>query len=91
MSVEVKIPTVLKKYTGGKRIIKTDTGSIISIVNDIISAYPGLKVKLLNDEGNIRKHINICLNEEKISIPDDLDRVVEDKDRILIILAITGG
>ena len=91
MPVEVKLPTTFRKFTGGKKKLEMEPGNIDSMIKGIISQYPGLEKKLLDEEGKINKFINIFLNEEKLDFPGGLDTEVKDKDKVLILLAISGG
>ena len=91
MSVQVKLPSTFRKYTDGNRIVEVDPGTVKVIIDKILSIYPALKEKLIEREDKVKDSINIFLNEEKLDIPDDLEKKVKDMDRILILLAISGG
>ena len=91
MAVEVKIPVVYKKLVGGKKILETNPGTIRSILDEILTEYPKLKEKFLDEKGEFKSHLSIFLNNKTISVPEGLDMFADDNDKLIILLAISGG
>ncbi len=91
MSVEVKIPSPLKSLTGGKDVIQSKGSTVGEVIQDVISAYPQLRERLCDEKGDVRRFINIFLNDEDIRFMKNLDTPVNDGDSLSIIPAIAGG
>jgi len=90
VAVKVKIPTPLQRLTGGKDEVECRAGSIIDIVNDLESKYPGIGERL-SEGGKIRRFINIYVNEEDIRFLKAEQTEVKDGDEVSIVPAIAGG
>ena len=91
MSVKIKIPVVLRKYTGGEKVLDVMPGSISSILDEVIERYPKIKNAVLDEDQKIKEYINIFLNEKMINIPEGLSTMVSCNDRLMILMAISGG
>jgi molybdopterin synthase sulfur carrier subunit len=91
MSVEVRIPSPLKSLTGGKDVIQSKGNTVGKVIQEVISAYPQLKERLCDEKGDVRRFINIFLNDEDIRFMKNLETPVNDGDSLSIIPAIAGG
>ena len=91
MGVTVRIPTPLRKFTGGKEQVEVNGSTISEVVDDLEQNFPGMKEKLYDDKGSIRKFLNIYLNDEDIRFMESLDTLVKDGDSVSLIPAIAGG
>jgi len=91
MGVSVRIPTPLRKLTEGKNEVEANGVSVAEIIDDLESSYPGLKEKLCEENGSVRKFLNIYLNDEDIRFMDSLATEVRDGDTLALIPAIAGG
>jgi molybdopterin/thiamine biosynthesis adenylyltransferase/molybdopterin converting factor small subunit len=91
MSVEVRIPSPLKSLTGGKDVILSKGGTVGEVIQEVISAYPQLRERLCDENGDVRRFINIFLNDEDIRFMKNFETPVNDGDRLSIIPAIAGG
>jgi adenylyltransferase/sulfurtransferase len=91
MSVEVRIPSPLKSLTGGKDVIQSKGSTVGEVIQEVISAYPQLRERLCDEKGDVRRFINIFLNNEDIRFKENLDTPVNDGDGLSIIPAIAGG
>lgn len=91
MPVTVRIPTPLRKLTNNQAEVQVNGDTIESILADMESNYPGIKERICDESGNIRRFINIYVNEEDIRFQDGTGTPVKDGDRISIIPAIAGG
>jgi molybdopterin converting factor small subunit len=90
MPVEVRVPTILRTYTGGERIVSADGGSLEAVVLDLDSRYPGIAGRLV-DESGLRRFVNVYLNDEDVRVLDGLDTAVAGSDAIVILPAMAGG
>ena len=91
MAVTVLIPTPLRKLTGEQETVLTVPGTIDSIVKDLERQFPGFASRLTDDTGNLRKFVNVYLNEEDIRFLNGRETEVKDGDSISIVPAIAGG
>lgn len=91
MAVNVRIPTPLRKLTADKETVQTSGTTIQAIVDDLEKQYPGLKERLCDERGELRRFVNIYLNDEDIRFAQGKATVVKDGDEISIIPAIAGG
>ena len=91
MEVHVRIPTPLKKLTGEQDTIKAKGRTVGEVIQWLTEAYPGLTERLRDEQGELRRFINIYLNDEDIRFIQNLETPVNEGDRISIIPAIAGG
>jgi adenylyltransferase/sulfurtransferase len=91
MSVEVRIPSPLKSLTDGKDVIQSEGSTVGEVIQEVISAYPQLRERLCDEKGDVRRFINIFLNDEDIRFMKNLETPVNDGDSLSIIPAIAGG
>jgi molybdopterin converting factor small subunit len=90
MSVEVRIPTILRTYTGGEKIVTAQGASLQELVANLDSSYPGIADRLV-DEAGLRRFVNVYLNDEDVRFLDGLGTEVTDGDSITILPAVAGG
>jgi molybdopterin converting factor small subunit len=90
MSVEVRIPTILRTYTGGEKIVSAEGASLQELVANLDSNYPGIADRLV-DEAGLRRFVNVYLNDEDVRFLDGLGTEVADGDSITILPAVAGG
>jgi molybdopterin synthase sulfur carrier subunit len=91
MSVQVRVPTPLRRFTGGAEQVNADGASIAAVVNDIEHNHPGIKERICDDQGNIRRFVNIFVNGDDIRFLDNLETALKDGDEVSIVPAIAGG
>ena len=91
MSVQVKIPTPLRKLTGGADIVEVSAATVGAALDELESKHPGIKSKICDDNGNVRRFINVYANSEDIRFQEKLATALSDGDEIAIIPAIAGG
>ncbi len=91
MSVQVRVPTPLRRFTGGAEQVNADGASIAALVNDIEHNHPGIKERICDDQGNIRRFVNIFVNGDDIRFLDNLETALKDGDEVSIVPAIAGG
>jgi len=89
--VKVRIPTPLRSLTGGKSAVETQASDIQSLIDSLDGQFPGLKDRVCDEKGEIRRFVNIYLNEEDIRFLQGKDTPLKDGDEISIVPAIAGG
>jgi molybdopterin synthase sulfur carrier subunit len=91
MAVEVRIPTILRKHTGGARAVEAKGSTVREVIDQLESNHPGLRAAILADGGEIHRFINIYLNDEDVRFSGALETPVEDGDVVSILPAVAGG
>lgn len=91
MSIKVRIPTPLRKVTNGQDEVEANGANVKAILEDLEANFPGLKERICEEDGTLRKFVNLYLNDEDIRFGDNLDSTVKDGDELSIVPAIAGG
>lgn len=91
MAIKVRIPTPLRKLTNGKDEVSAEGKNIKELIDDIERHYPGLKERICEGDGKLRRFVNIYLNDEDIRFKSNMDTELKAGDEISIIPAIAGG
>jgi molybdopterin synthase sulfur carrier subunit len=91
MSNQVRIPVQLRALTNGEEVVSASGNSVLEIIEDIEKKYPGVKDRICEADGRVRRFVNIFVNEEDIRFLDNLQTAISDKDEVSIIPAIAGG
>lgn len=91
MSIKVRIPTPLLKLTHQKREVQADGSNIKELIENLEKNYPGIKERICDDTGKVRRFINIYINEEDVRFLDGEETKLKDGDDVSIIPAISGG
>lgn len=91
MPTQVRIPTPLRKLTGEQEVVVADGATIADIFTSLDKAYPGLGERILDEEGNVRRFVNVFVNDEDIRFLQEKATPVKDTDEISIVPAIAGG
>lgn len=89
--VKVGIPTPLQKLTNGEDSIELEADTIGSAIAALQAKYPGIEERLVDEAGEVRRFVNVYVNEEDIRFLDNKDTALKDGDEISIIPAIAGG
>jgi molybdopterin synthase sulfur carrier subunit len=87
----VRIPTPLRKITNGLEEVAATGATIGELLADLEKQFPGLKERICDDKGQLRRFVNVFANDEDIRFLQNLDTPVKDKDEISIVPAIAGG
>jgi molybdopterin synthase sulfur carrier subunit len=90
MAIEVRVPTILRTYTGGEKAVTGHGGTLAQLIDDVESANPGVKERLVDDAG-LRRFINVYVNDEDVRFTGGLDTEVSDGDTVVILPAVAGG
>ena len=91
MTVQVKIPTVLRKHTNGEASVAADGATIGELIEDISQRYPEFKEKVVADDGQLHRFINVYANDEDVRYLEGLQTKVSDGDTVAILPAVAGG
>jgi molybdopterin synthase sulfur carrier subunit len=89
--IKVRIPTPLRPLTKGQGEVEAKATSIAEMIETLNSAHPGLKDRLCDDKGELRRFVNIYVNEEDIRFLKGKDTSLKDGDEVSIVPAIAGG
>ena len=91
MTVKVRIPTPLRKLTHDEEIVQVGAATVGAAIAELQSRYPGIKERLTDDAGNVRRFVNVYVNEEDIRFLQNQETALKEGDEISIIPAIAGG
>lgn len=91
MPIKVRIPTPLQKLTNDQEEIDIRASSVRELIGSLEKSYPGIKERICDESGNVRRFVNIFLNDEDIRFLDREDTALKEGDVVSIIPAIAGG
>lgn len=91
MAVEVRIPTVFRKFTGGATTAEVEAGTIGQAIQQLGERYPGFREQVLTDSGELHRYVNVYVNDEDARYLDKLDTSVADGDTISLLPSVAGG
>ena len=91
MSVSVRIPTTLRTLTGGQSEVSLDGTNVRDVLTNLDGAHPGFADRLLDDDGNLRRFVNVFVADDDIRFLEGLDTPVPDGAEVSIIPAVAGG
>ena len=90
MAVEVKIPTILRTYTGGEKAVNGTGSTLAQVIDDVETRHPGLKNRLIEGEG-LRRFVNVYVNDEDVRFSGGLESPVAENDVVVVLPAVAGG
>jgi sulfur-carrier protein len=91
MAIEVKIPTILRSYTGGAKAVDGAGDTLSALLDNLDATHPGLKGRLLTDDGGLHRFVNVYVNDEDVRFTGSLDTSLKDGDSVTILPAVAGG
>ncbi len=91
MSVEVRVPTILRSYTGGQKVVTGAGDTIAELLNDLDRQFPGLRARLVTEDGSLHKFVNVYVNDEDVRFLGALDAKLNDGDSVTVLPAVAGG
>jgi len=91
MAKKVRIPTPLRKLTNNEELVEVNAATIGEAISELQTRYPGIKDRLLDENGSIRRFVNVYVNEEDIRFLQNQQTALKEGDEISIIPAIAGG
>jgi molybdopterin converting factor small subunit len=91
VSVSVRIPTILRPYTGGASEVAAEGGTLAEVIDALEVAHPGLRARVLDDDGAIRRFVNVYVNDDDVRFAEGLATATPAGSSISIIPAVAGG
>jgi molybdopterin converting factor small subunit len=91
MSVSVRIPTILRTYTGGESEVTAEGATLAEVLDDLEANHPGIRARVLDDQGAIRRFVNVYVGNDDVRFLDVLDTKTPDGAQISVIPAVAGG
>ncbi|WP_020572651.1 MoaD/ThiS family protein [Parafrankia discariae] len=93
MAVQVRVPTILRSYTGGAKLVEGTGDTLAALFHDLDSRHPGLRGRLISGEGDgeLHRFVNIYVNDEDVRFLGSLDTKLSDGDKVTILPAVAGG
>ena len=91
MSVSVRIPTILRTYTDGESEVKADGDTLADVLESLDASYPGIKGRILDDQGAIRRFVNVYVGNDDVRFLDALATSTPEGSQISVIPAVAGG
>jgi molybdopterin synthase sulfur carrier subunit len=90
MAIEVRIPTILRTYTGGAKAVDGDGASLSALIDDLEANHPGIKERLIEGD-DLRRFVNVYINDEDVRFLGGLETSVKDGDNVTVLPAVAGG
>jgi molybdopterin synthase sulfur carrier subunit len=99
MSIEVRVPTILRTYTDGEKAVQASGSTLAEVIDDLESNHSGIKERLVetksDGEGSgrveLRRFVNVYVNDEDVRFTGGLDTTVADGDQVVVLPAVAGG
>ena len=90
MAVEVRIPTILRTYTGGEKAVPGEGATVSEVIDHLESNHPGIKERLIENE-DLRRFVNVYVNDEDVRFIGGLEAELSDGDQVVVLPAVAGG
>ena len=91
MAVEVRIPTVFRKFTDGSAVAEVQPGTVGDLISQLGERYPGFREQVITESGELHRYINVYVNDEDARYLDKLDTPVGDGDVVSLLPSVAGG
>ena len=91
MTVSVRIPTILRTYTGGASEVTADGSTLREVLADLDARYPGIHGRVVDEQGALRRFVNVYVGNDDVRFLDGLDTPVSDDAQVSVIPAVAGG
>ncbi|CAM3382043.1 MoaD/ThiS family protein [Stackebrandtia soli] len=91
MSVEVRIPTILRQHTGGAKVVSADGTDLDQLFTNLDAAHTGLRGRIITDDGALHRFVNVYVNDEDVRFTGGLKTALSDGDSVTILPAVAGG
>ena len=91
MAVQVLIPTPLQKFTNGEASLSLDANSVDGLLQSLEARFPGILTRLCDEQGKLRRFLNVYVNSEDIRFLDNQTTALSDGDEVSIVPAVAGG
>jgi sulfur-carrier protein len=91
VSVSVRVPTILRPYTQGVSEVSAEGGTLTEVLDSLDASYPGIKGRVLDDSGELRRFVNVYVDDDDVRFADGLQTAIKDGGQVSIIPAVAGG
>jgi molybdopterin synthase sulfur carrier subunit len=91
LSITVRIPTPLRKLTNEQDVVTADGDTLIACIDGLDGSYPGLKERLVDETGDLRRFVNIYINGEDVRFAEGVNTALKSGDEVSIVPAVAGG
>ena len=91
MTAHVRIPTILRTYTGGESEVTAEGGTLAEVLDDLEASFAGIKGRILDDNGELRRFVNVYVGNDDVRFLDNLETATPDGTQISVIPAVAGG
>ena len=91
MSVSVRIPTILRTYTGGESEVSATGGTLTEVLDDLDASYSGIRGRIVDEAGALRRFVNVYVGNDDVRFLENLDTPTPDGTQISVIPAVAGG
>jgi sulfur-carrier protein len=90
MAIDVRIPTILRTYTGGEKAVSGEGSTLAELIEHLEANHPGIKERLI-DGSELRRFVNVYVNDEDVRFTGGLETKVDDGDEVVVLPAVAGG
>jgi len=94
MAIEVRIPTILRTYTGGEKAVTGEGATLSALIDDLEANHPGIRERLVEPKGDavdLRRFVNVYVNDEDVRFIGGLAAPLSDGDQVVVLPAVAGG
>ena len=91
MSVSVRVPTILRPYTQGASEVSVEGSTLSEVLESLDTSYPGIKGRVLDDSGELRRFVNVYVDNDDVRFAEGLQTSIKDGGQVSIIPAVAGG
>ena len=94
MAIEVRIPTILRTYTGGEKSVDGSGATLVELIDDLEARHPGIKDRLIeakDGQDDLRRFVNLYVNDEDVRFLGGLEATLSDGDQVVVLPAVAGG
>lgn len=91
MSVTVRIPTILRTYTGGSAEVIAEGKTLAEVIDAVEADHPGIRARVLDDDGKLRRFVNVYVNDDDVRFAGGLDTPTPEGSSVSVIPAVAGG
>jgi molybdopterin converting factor small subunit len=90
-TVTVRVPTILRSYTGGAAQVTAQGDTVAEVIDSLEAAYPGIRARVLDDDGQLRRFLNVYVGDDDVRFADGLATSTPDGASVSVIPAVAGG
>lgn len=90
MAIEVRIPTILRTYTDGEKAVTAEGDTLAALIDNLEANHSGIKERLI-DNGDLRRFVNVYINDEDVRFMGGLEAKLSDGDQVVVLPAVAGG